>query len=405
MLTRDKYWELNVCDENFGVWGSQGIEVAVKTWLSGGRVMCNKKTWYAHMFRTQGGDFGFPYPIKFSDQEKAKNFARDLFFNNKWDKQVRPLSWLIEKFWPVPGWTDEDLRKLKANTFKFSGPAQTAKPAESEPLSEESGVVIIYDASQASNPGQTTFNDNQAPSANLQPVINNQAPEAVPTKGIVYYTDHQLKLKIAHKVQRELRRISAEKGIPITCSSIKTMAFGEKSVCLPDLEPGPLTTFKLILNGLENSDSEIVFLCANNVLYHPSHFDFIPTKKGVYYYNQNWWQLKITDGLSVHWDANQVLGLCAYREDLLNFYKKLVADGQKKGHRKKVDRNPGEESAKLTVSWRSEYPNIDIKLEHNFKKYMWSLKDFQNKSEAESFKTTDEILGWGKTKDLIKKLT
>src|SRR3989344_1857017 len=38
MMTRDKYWELNICDENFGSWGSQGIEVAVKTWLSGGRV-------------------------------------------------------------------------------------------------------------------------------------------------------------------------------------------------------------------------------------------------------------------------------------------------------------------------------------------------------------------------------
>src|SRR3990167_6285363 len=92
ILTRDKYWELDVCDENFGGWGSQGIEVAAKTWLSGGKVLVNKKTWYAHMFRTQGGDFSFPYPISASDQEKAKSFARNLFFNNKWDKQIYPLS-------------------------------------------------------------------------------------------------------------------------------------------------------------------------------------------------------------------------------------------------------------------------------------------------------------------------
>jgi glycosyltransferase involved in cell wall biosynthesis len=63
MLTRDRYWDLNICDENFGSWGSQGIEVAVKSWLSGGQVLVNHKTWYAHMFRTQGGDFGFPYKI------------------------------------------------------------------------------------------------------------------------------------------------------------------------------------------------------------------------------------------------------------------------------------------------------------------------------------------------------
>ncbi len=125
MLTREKYWELNICDENFGSWGSQGIEVAVKTWLSGGQVLVNHKTWYAHMFRTQGGDFSFPYPISGKDQEKAKTHAKNLFFNNKWDKQIRPFSWLVEKFWPVKGWTEEDLAKLKANQFEFTGSTET----------------------------------------------------------------------------------------------------------------------------------------------------------------------------------------------------------------------------------------------------------------------------------------
>ena len=113
MLTRDKYWELDVCDENFGSWGSQGIEVAVKTWLSGGRVMVNHKTWYAHLFRTQGGDFGFPYPQSGKQVDHAKKHAKDLFFNNKWPKQKHSLSWLIEKFWPVKGWTQADLDNLK----------------------------------------------------------------------------------------------------------------------------------------------------------------------------------------------------------------------------------------------------------------------------------------------------
>src|SRR3990167_4814919 len=63
MLTREKYWELDICDESWGSWGQQGTEVACKTWLSGGRLVTNRKTWYSHMFRTQGGDFGFPFPI------------------------------------------------------------------------------------------------------------------------------------------------------------------------------------------------------------------------------------------------------------------------------------------------------------------------------------------------------
>jgi glycosyltransferase involved in cell wall biosynthesis len=150
MLTRDKYWELNISDEKFGGWGSQGIEVAVKTWLSGGRVLVNHKTWYAHMFRTQGGDFSFPYPMRGRDQDKAKAYARDLFFNNNWDKQIRPLSWLVEKFWPVKGWSDEDLAKLKTNTFRFSDKVEGTKPEESEPIvsepvkeSSKSGVIYI----------------------------------------------------------------------------------------------------------------------------------------------------------------------------------------------------------------------------------------------------------------------
>ena len=64
MLTREKYWDLNICDEAHGGWGQQGVEVALKTWLSGGKVMCLKTTWYAHMFRTESGPgWGFPYPI------------------------------------------------------------------------------------------------------------------------------------------------------------------------------------------------------------------------------------------------------------------------------------------------------------------------------------------------------
>ncbi len=112
MLTRQKYWELEICDEKFGSWGSQGIEVACKTWLSGGRVIVNQRTWYAHLFRTQGGDFGFPYPQSGNKIDFAKQYARDLFFNNRYNKAIYPLSWLVKKFWPVKGWTEEDLKKI-----------------------------------------------------------------------------------------------------------------------------------------------------------------------------------------------------------------------------------------------------------------------------------------------------
>jgi hypothetical protein len=117
MMTRQKYFDLGINDESLGSWGSQGIEVACKTWLSGGSVMVNHKTWYAHLFRTQGGDFGFPYKQSENQIQGAKKAVRELFYDNKWPQQVRPLSWLLERFWPVPGWSDDDLKKLKEWPF------------------------------------------------------------------------------------------------------------------------------------------------------------------------------------------------------------------------------------------------------------------------------------------------
>ncbi len=117
MATRQNYWEKELCDESWGSWGQQGSEVAIKTHLSGGRVICNKRTWYAHLFRTQPG-FSFPYQQSGKSQQQARDICNDIFKNNKWDKQIYPLSWLVEKFWPVPGWSDEDLKKLKEAPWK-----------------------------------------------------------------------------------------------------------------------------------------------------------------------------------------------------------------------------------------------------------------------------------------------
>lgn len=113
MATRDKYWELKLTDPDFGSWGNEGLEVACKTWLSGGRVLVNHKTWYSHMFRTQGQDFSFPYPQSGRAVQKTKQAIAKMFFENKYPKQILPLSWLLDKFAPTPGWNDEQLAKMR----------------------------------------------------------------------------------------------------------------------------------------------------------------------------------------------------------------------------------------------------------------------------------------------------
>lgn len=111
MATRDNYWKKELCDESWGSWGQQGSECALKTWLSGGRVIINKRCNYAHLFRTQPG-FSFPYQQSGSQQQRARDICNDIFKNNKWPLQKHNLRWLLEKFWPVEGWSQADLDKL-----------------------------------------------------------------------------------------------------------------------------------------------------------------------------------------------------------------------------------------------------------------------------------------------------
>lgn len=118
MATREKYWELKLSDEEMGNWGNQGIELAGKMWLSGGAVYCYHDTWYAHMFRTQGGDFGFPYEQSGKHVSRTKKRVWELLLQKNSPKQIYPVSWLVRKFWPVTGWDEQSLKDLEIRESK-----------------------------------------------------------------------------------------------------------------------------------------------------------------------------------------------------------------------------------------------------------------------------------------------
>lgn len=113
MATRKMYWKLKLSDESVGNWGNQGIELAGKMWCSGGRVLVYHDTWYAHLFRTQA-DFGFPYPQSGKHVSRTKKRVWEYFFNGKFKQQIHPISWLVEKFSPVPGWDEAKINELKS---------------------------------------------------------------------------------------------------------------------------------------------------------------------------------------------------------------------------------------------------------------------------------------------------
>ena len=336
MCTRQKYWELELCDEKFGSWGQQGTEVAVKTWLSGGRVMVNTTTWYSHLFRTQGGDFGFPYPMSGRQQDFARKYSQDLFLNNKYKQAIHPFSWLIEKFRPIPDWSDpQELANSKLTV-----------------------------SSKLAN------------------------------KGIIFYTDNQLNLKIAHTVQNSLKQAN----LPIVSASLKPMPHFGKNIYLP-LKRGYLTMFTQILRALEASTSDIIFFTEHDVIYHPSHFNFMPPDRNTWYYNQNWWKCDL-DGRCVQWSADQVSGICVYRDTAVEYYKKRI----ELFNSGKFDRKFEPQSGTGSKAWMSKYPDLDIRHAGTLTKSKWSLDDFRDKSTAKNFKTgtLKDIKGWDFSKGLLK---
>ncbi len=346
MCTREKYLELDLCSEEFNSWGQQGVEVACKTWLSGGRVLVNMNTWYAHCFRTRGGDFGFPYPNPQNKVNENRELSRELFQRDKWPKAKRKFQWLIDKFNP-PDW----------------------------------GI----------------------------------------SKGMIFYTPNDLDEKIAKPVRERLEHISKEKHIDIVSSSLKRMDFGVKNIRYPSLKKGFLAMYKQILGALENSKADIIFFTEHDVLYSPTHFDFEPKDKETFYYNQNVWFLRVPDGHALHYDVNQLSGLCVWRETALTHFRERFALVEQKskelsdsefnswvrfmGHEPFTHhRIPWKKQFKVET-WKSEIANVDIKHGGNATGQRWRKDQYKNQSLLINWiENNTQIPGWIPNAEIIKTL-
>lgn len=378
-MERQRFWELGGLDEGHGSWGQMGTEMACKAWLSGGRMVVNKKTWFAHMFRTQGGDFGFPYKIRGREQEKAREYSRDLWGNDRWPMAKRTLQWMIDKFAPVPDWEDGEVgvRSFVPDVELVVGPGKcTGEPKEESTMGELVSIPVAY-----------SF-----------------APYVSKAKGIVFYTDNRLNLKIAHAVQKRLRTI----GLPIVSVSLKPMGHFGDNVHLEGLKPGYLTMFKQILAGLEASDADIIFFCEHDVLYHPSHFDFVPPRWDVFYYNESVWKVDSETGQALFYYCKQTSGLCAYRSILLQHYRKRVEIVEREGFTMRMGFEPGTHGREARVddykaeAWMSDYPNIDIRHGHNLTPSRWRREEFRSQRHTRGWMMADEVPGWGRTKGRFK---
>lgn len=117
-MKKSYFEKLGLLDEkNWGPFWNEAQEIGFRSWLTGGKVMRNKKTWYAHLHK--GKKYGRGYHMNNEWAKTGAEEAMKFFKGDKvWEDQKYPLSWLLDKFMPMPEWKEEDIINLKSREWK-----------------------------------------------------------------------------------------------------------------------------------------------------------------------------------------------------------------------------------------------------------------------------------------------
>lgn len=106
IMSRAQWQRIGPLDvENYGTFVQEFQEIGCKTWLGGGQVLVNKRTWYAHLHK--GKEHGRGYTISVNDHRRGHEFCTRFWMLDQWADRVHDLRWLIERFAPVPTWPDD----------------------------------------------------------------------------------------------------------------------------------------------------------------------------------------------------------------------------------------------------------------------------------------------------------
>jgi len=123
------YWDFLFSDgldsENYGTFTQEAQEISNAAWLSGGQVMVNKKTWYAHMHKgKRGKGYGFSneqYAKHQEGTERGRVFCIDYWMNDKHlvDSRFKyAFECLLNRFGPVPTWPQNWKEQIKIDEVK-----------------------------------------------------------------------------------------------------------------------------------------------------------------------------------------------------------------------------------------------------------------------------------------------
>jgi glycosyltransferase involved in cell wall biosynthesis len=132
---KKSYWDkllYPLDDKNYGPFTQEAQEIGNKVWLSGGRLVVNKKTWYAHFHKgSKGKGYGFSreqYKRHEAAKERGRLYCIEYWLNTKDYKH--DFEWLLQKFWPVPTWPENWKERIKLDAEKDWSKDPSRQPTE-----------------------------------------------------------------------------------------------------------------------------------------------------------------------------------------------------------------------------------------------------------------------------------
>lgn len=97
--------------ETYGTFAGDQEEIGLKYWLGDGKIKIIKTTWYAHLAKQRHhymtGMFSRTYKSA-TKNTSGYTWSSKHWMNNEEPGMKHPFSWLIKKFWPVPGWPEDE---------------------------------------------------------------------------------------------------------------------------------------------------------------------------------------------------------------------------------------------------------------------------------------------------------
>lgn len=189
------------------------------------------------------------------------------------------------------------------------------------------------------------------------------------------------------------------------------MDFG-KNIALLSAASGYYTIVEQILYALKASVAKYIFFCEHDVLYHPSHFDFLPSRDDIYYYNTNNWRWDYPHNRLIRYRRLISLSMmCCNRELAIDHYerrKQGIIDhawykytsreprwqrlwGYEPGTKKK---KRGGFSDEDFDTFHSKHPNIDIRHSQTFSMRKIRLEEFTHKPKDWQETTLERLDGW-----------